>query len=80
MSKKKHPLSFTQTKGLLAEALGIAKDDPNLKKIELMVEAALARGDNMRQLFSAVGELDITDEMWANFLYTYGWWDGRRHE
>jgi hypothetical protein len=79
-SKRKHPLNFVQTKGLLAEALGISDDDSTLKTIEMMVEAAVSRGDNTRTLFNAVGELEISDEMWANFLYTFGWWDGRRHE
>ena len=47
-------------------------------QIEKMVEHAIASGHNMRQLFEMVGELDISHELWANFLYTYGWWDGRR--
>lgn len=72
----KHPLKFVQERGLLAEALGI--QDEATKTIEALVEHALAEGHSMRQLFEAVGDLDISDEAWANFLYTYGWWDGRR--
>lgn len=73
----KHPLNWISDKGLLAEALGI--DPAESDRIETLVEHALANHHNMRQLFEAVGDLDISDELWANFLYTYGWWDGRRH-
>lgn len=73
----KHPLKFVSDKGLLAEALGIKHE--HALQIEKMVEHAIASGHNMRQLFEMVGELDISHELWANFLYTYGWWDGRRH-
>jgi hypothetical protein len=72
----KHPLRFVRDRGVLAEALGV--DRVQARLIELEVEHALTEGHSMRQLFEAVGEMDISDELWANFLYTYGWWDGRR--
>jgi hypothetical protein len=74
----KHPLAFVQEKGLLAEALGIAREDPAALEIERMVERGLTEKWNLRQLIQAVSELDISDELWANFLYTYGFWDGQR--
>jgi len=43
-----------------------------------MVERGLTEKWNLRQLIQAVSELDISDELWANFLYTYGFWDGQR--
>lgn len=73
----KHPLKWQASRGLLAEALAISLEDARM--IEAKVEAALAYHQSMKQLFEAVGELDISDELWANFLYTYGWWDGRRN-
>jgi hypothetical protein len=72
----KHPLNFVGKKGLLADALGISPGDPQLKQIERMVESATATNQNIRELFVAVGELDISDELWANFLYTFGYWQG----
>jgi hypothetical protein len=72
----KHPLKFVATKGLLADALGIDRNDPDLKRIERTVESAIAAKQNLRGLFEAVGELDISDELWANFLYTFGYWQG----
>lgn len=74
----KHPLKFVRPNGLLAEALGIDRDDAFVQLIESRVDQAVREGWNMRQLFEFVGDLDISDELWANFLYTYGWWDGRR--
>lgn len=74
----KHELAWKEKAGLLATALGIVRDDPQSAEIEALVEKALSNGWTMRQLFERVGELDISDELWANFLYTYGWWDGRR--
>jgi len=72
----KHPLKFVQERGLLTDALGIPREEAG--RIEALVEHAIAEHHSMRQLFEAVGELDMSDELWANFLYTYGWWDGRR--
>jgi len=74
----KHPLQWSKSEGILAVALGIS-DDPNCILIERTVQHALEQKWSMRELFHAVGEMDISDEMWANFLYTYGWWDGQRH-
>jgi hypothetical protein len=74
----KHPLKWAKERGKLAEALGIPRSEA--RPIELMVEKALVSGWSMFQLFDAVGNLDISDELWANFLYTYGWWDGRRSQ
>jgi hypothetical protein len=74
----KHPLKWTKERGKLAEALGIPRSEAS--PIELMVEQAMMRGWSMKQLFEAVGDLDISDELWANFLYTYGWWDGQRSQ
>jgi len=73
----KHPLKFVR-EGLLAEALGISLDE--MQQIERLVEHSIAENHSMRQLFEAVGDLDISDELWATFLYTYGWRDGRRSE
>ena len=74
----KHPLKFIVSKGLLADAFAIDRSDPVVREVEAAVQQALREGWNMRRLFEFVGEMDLTDEMWANFLYTYGWWDGRR--
>jgi hypothetical protein len=74
----KHPLKFVRERGLLAEALGITRDDPMAALIEAIVQSHIASGKNMRQLFERVGQLDISEELWANFLYTYGYWDGQR--
>ena len=76
----KHLLNFVAKKGLLADALGIDRDDPQSIEIEGIVEYAINNNRNTRQLFERIGELDISDELWANFLYTYGWWDGRRRQ
>jgi hypothetical protein len=73
----KHPLKWKGDKGLLAEVLGIP--DADARRIEALVEHAIKENHNMRQLFEAVGDLDISDELWANFLYTFGWWDAQRH-
>lgn len=78
--KRIHPLAFVTKKGLLTEALGISRDDPDSLAIEDTVERALNENWNMRNLFQTVGAMHITDEMWANFLYTYGFWDGQRRE
>lgn len=75
-----HRLHWTHNKGKLMDALGIDRADPQSLEIEAIVEKALANGWSMRQLFERVGDMDISDEMWANFLYTYGWWDGRRRD
>jgi len=72
----KHPLNFVQTKGLLADALGLTPEE--CAPIEKLVEDFLANKKSRRELFEAVGELDISDELWANFLYTFGFWDGQR--
>jgi len=72
----KHRLRFVRTEGLLAEALGL--DMVKAREIEKIVEEHIAANKNMRDLFAAVGELEISDEMWANFLYTFGYWDGRK--
>ena len=76
--ERKHPLQFVADKGVLAQALGISPNDLVMKKIEATVDRAFAENWNLRQLLTGVGEMDITDEMWAVFLYTYGWFDGRR--
>jgi hypothetical protein len=73
----KHPLKWQSGKGRLGEALGIPPADA--RQIEALVEHALKENHNLRQLIEAVGDLDISDELWANFLYTYGWWDGQRN-
>lgn len=72
-----HPLKWVADRGLLAEALGLSQTDA--KAIESIVEKALRERWNLRKLLETVGELDISDELWANFLYTYGWWDGKRN-
>jgi hypothetical protein len=74
--KRKHSLKFVADKGLLADALGLPRDQ--CAEIEKVVEQAISENRNARWLFETVGAMEITDEMWANFLYTYGWWDGRR--
>jgi hypothetical protein len=74
----KHTLKWVNERGKLADALGISHAEAEASGIELLVEKALARHWSMQELFEAVGDLDISDELWANFLYTYGWWDGRR--
>lgn len=73
MQPMKHPLKFVQDHGMLAEGLGLSKED--CAKIEALVEQSISQRKNMRELFEAVGDLDISDELWANFLYTFGWWD-----
>jgi hypothetical protein len=72
----KHPLKFVQPKGKLADALGLTAGE--CRPIELIVERCIAENKNFQELLAIVGDLDISDELWANFLYTYGWWDGRR--
>ena len=72
----KHPLKWQREKGLLAEALAL--DPEESRRIEEKIEAAIAYKKSLRQIFEEVGEMDISDELWANFLYTFGWWDGRR--
>jgi hypothetical protein len=72
----KHPLKFVTDHGKLADSLGIDREDPLALEIERIVEAHLAERKNLRQLLEAIGELDISDELWANFLYTFGWWQG----
>ena len=62
---------------MLAEAMGITEQEGRV--IEEVVEQGIRERWNMIQLFTTVGEMDISDELWANFLYTYGWWDGRRN-
>jgi hypothetical protein len=70
----KHPLKFVTDHGKLGEALGIDRADPMSLRIEKTVEDHLAQRKNLVQLLTAVGDLDISDELWANFLYTFGWW------
>ena len=72
----KHPLRFIQSHGKLAEALGL--NEKEMDPIASLVEFALKEGWNMRRLFEAAGAMDLTDEAWATFLYTYGYWDGER--
>ncbi|HLW51256.1 MAG TPA: hypothetical protein VKW06_00305 [Candidatus Angelobacter sp.] len=75
-ARRKHPLAFVADQGLLAEALGLSRQD--CIPIEEIVEKCLNQNKSMRELFEMVSELEISDELWASFLYTYGWWDGRR--
>jgi hypothetical protein len=75
---RKHPLRFVAEKGLLAEDLGLTQEE--CKPIERVVEIALEEKWNFRRLLTTVGDMEISDEVWANFLYTYGWWDGRRRD
>ena len=74
-----HPLKWAQGSGLLAEALGLRRDDPILVEIEATVARALKEDWNMVRLFQYVGRMDISDELWANFLYTFGYWQGQRN-
>jgi hypothetical protein len=74
--KHPHPLKFVKQEGMLAEALGLPLADT--EKVEKLVHDCIAKNNSMRELFEAVGALEISDELWANFLYTFGWWDGRR--
>ncbi len=73
---KKHPLHWKQTSGKLAEALGLNAEE--CRKIELVVEQCMSEGKNLRQLIERVSEMEISDALWANFLYTYGYFDGQR--
>jgi hypothetical protein len=74
-----HPLKWARGSGLLAEALGVRRDDPALVEIEATVERALKEKWNMIRLFQHIGRMDISDELWANFLYTFGYWQGQRN-
>lgn len=74
--RRKHPLTFVSKNGLLAEALGLPWEE--CRQIEETVAKCVAEGKSLFELLKIVGELEITDELWANFLYTFGWWDGRR--
>lgn len=71
----KHPLKFVKTTGNLMDALGISEADAEL--IEAVVNKAADEKWNLIRLLQTVGEMDLSDEIWANFLYTYGYWDGR---
>jgi hypothetical protein len=57
----KHPLKFVKPEGLLADALGLDKNECN--HIEHLVADYMANKKTMRELFEAVGELDISDEL-----------------
>lgn len=57
------------------DALGISEADAEL--IEAVVNKAADEKWNLIRLLQTVGEMDLSDEIWANFLYTYGYWDGR---
>lgn len=72
----KHPLRFVQSHGKLVEALGLSESE--ITMVTDLVNQAVDEDWNMKRLFGAVGELEISDEAWANFLYTYGWWDAER--
>ena len=69
----KHPLKFVSDRGKLADALGLTFED---RTIELLVQNFAEQKKSLRQLLEAVSELDISDEQWANFLYTFGYWQG----
>lgn len=74
--EKKHPLHWKQNSGKLADALGLNVED--CRKIEDVVEQHIRDKKNLKQLIEFVGAMEISDALWANFLYTYGYFDGQR--
>lgn len=74
--KRKHPLRFTGERGKLAMALGLS--DAEMRPVENLVDQHIAANKSLKELLIAVGEIELTDECWANFLYTFGYWDGGR--
>lgn len=74
--EKKHPLNWKQDRGKLADALGLNVEE--CRKIEQIVEQHIRDNKTLKQLLETVGEMEISDALWANFLYTYGYFDGRR--
>lgn len=74
--EKKHPLNWKQDRGKLADALGLNVEE--CRKIEQIVEQHIRDNKTLKQLLETVGEMEISDALWANFLYTYGYFDGQR--
>jgi hypothetical protein len=68
-----HPVKFVQHHGKLSDALGLTETEMAL--VDALVGHAIDQGWNLREIITAVGNLELSDEAWVNFLYTPGWWD-----
>lgn len=68
----KHPLRFVSNYGLLGRALGVTPAET--AQIDAIVKDFTISQRSFHEMIQAVGALDISDEAWANFLYTIGYW------
>jgi hypothetical protein len=75
----KRELHFTQSKGKLADALGLDRD--RLAEIEKQVNQLIKQDASLKTILETMNERgDLTDAEWTNLCYTLGWFTSKVDE
>jgi hypothetical protein len=79
--RKTHRLNLNTNrnpKGPLAHLLGLSGEDEDVRKVTALGERAAREGWTLLRILEEAQALEITDDLWANFLFTLGYRDGRQ--